>query len=124
MNASASAKNTIIGWGMPDYSSNSVITVNITTSMATDELLITAPCDGYVVARITGINTIAKLWIAVKENNTTVATFSNSNPAMGSGNSSPSSVSFPIAKGQKVHLDGDLVSNTWGTAKFYPMKGV
>lgn len=123
MNASASAKETIVGWGIPDYSSNSAISVSFSTSTTYDTLLITAPSDGYIVGRAWATAQICRITLIIKENGTIVVQGGNCNPSTGSGNDSYSIVSFPIAKGQTVHL-GATILNGAGDVKFYPMKGV
>lgn len=107
MNASLSAKNEIVSWGMPDYANG--ISVQSANSLAN---AYTVPCDGFINCAYLTTSTSGLPHI--------------DNKTIGGHNlsSSVENVSFFISKGQKFYCTG-LISTQLGTMSnvFYPMKG-
>lgn len=99
MNASQSAKNTIVGWGMPDYSAG----ISISGSSYT------APCDGLACLHNSGSSNSAKVYV----NSNFVGIVSNSN--------ADSSVQILLNKNDSLTCDANFDSSQ---SHFYPLKGV
>jgi len=109
ISASASAKNNIISWGMPDYSAG--ISVLSATSSAT---AFTAPCDGYILLFLgTGSSVRMDVYI----NDVWVADMIDTGSA-----GVNMSYNILISKGSTFYATNQNNYVT-GACKFYPMKG-
>lgn len=95
MNPSQTAKNTIVGWGMPDYSASVAVTMPYT-----------APSNGWFVASNQATSTIVKI------NNVQVA--------MGSWAAGSWSGNLNC---QIMVAKGDVITGATGTMNFMPCKG-
>lgn len=103
-------KETIISWGMPDYSAGIAIATPIETSP------FVAPCDGLYVVRGILSNTNASLII---NGITTAFVFYNS-----SANRDGSALSIPLSKGDICYWNRTFNAFLETSQQFYPFKGV
>lgn len=105
MNASQSAKDTIVGWGIPDYSAGIAIT--------TSNLPFTAPAPGLVIICSQNDNTSCTLSINGVELETTASVDARVNFYM----------KYAVDKGDIISVTGSGVP--YGSnSKFFPFKGV
>lgn len=110
-NATSSTKETIVGWGMPDYNSGIALTANTQY---------TAPCDGFAYFSSKRANSVVACYgILYDENGNEVFVFGNSAP---STSNSRADASIFVPKGYKVTPSVNT-SNT-NFIMFYPLKGV
>jgi len=111
-NASASAKETIVGWGMPDYSAGISVTFPVSTNT------FTAPSDGnYVLLfrkNVGSGTTIASYINGVK---TPYGYYSG-----GTSDSDASTMTIPLSQGDEIYFDN--TANPAAGSTFYPYKGV
>lgn len=111
MNPSATSKETIVGWGMPDYSAQ------IALSTGTAEQTYTAPSKGYIgysfliSGNVTG-------YIKVNE----IQVISNS-PAGGNYYDFVSGL-IPVDKNDVIKYYSNQASGKFNNFQFYPVKGV
>ncbi len=116
MNPSQTAKDTIISWGMPDYSAG----IDIGTADKYEALV-----DGYYVGRVvvnSGTAGTARIIINIYDNSDTImCSASNSGYDQTVGNTKYASITLPVPKGYKISVIG--VQGILAFSNFYPMKG-
>lgn len=110
MNPSQTAKNTIVGWGMPDYSGQ------ISLPTGTTEQTYTAPSNGFIGYNfmMSGNNTGY-----VKVNDITVIT----NRPAGSNTYNSVSGIIPVNKNDVIKYWSNGTAKQYNNFQFYPMKG-
>lgn len=106
-NFTAAGKETVVGWGMPDYSAG----IDISGYKSSDNQF-TAPKDGILSVTVNS-NTNGVVYI-----NDTVRAFANNNDSY-----ARASITLPISKGEKFYAPSVLNTTTY-TSCFYPFKGV
>lgn len=107
---SATDRETVVGWGMPDYNAGILIAATLTTT----EISYTAPSDGVVIASYV-TNGTNSVYITLQN-----GTLINCGAAI----ANRSFLYLPINKGETVKLQTDTTTTTGGGAYFYPLKGV
>ena len=116
INASASAKNTIIGWGMPDYSAG------LSKSFGTTY---TADTDCFVIASGTHSTQAVYVVLAIKDGNDNALTHLRNTGALVNNQGYYASVWAFIPKGYK-YIGSQVGANTSNSGTFvtcFPLKG-
>lgn len=106
-NFTSAGKETVVGWGMPDYSAG----IDISGYKSSDNQF-TAPKDG-ILSIVVNSNTNGFVYI-----NDTVRAYANNNDSY-----ARIPITLPISKGEKFYAPSVMTQGNWASC-FYPFKGV